>query len=254
MTKNQQKVNEIVIIIYNFLKKHITLNTDITKKDIFEVIKNNNIKYVKDYQIFNAINILINNKVLIRKKQAIYTYNVELAYKESIDMSLNSSTVKVEKKSLRVDGLPYNIAKYIHENEKELITSINIVENFLNIDSKNLKNIAKSIDYLIKNNYIELKNNYYICTDKLIKIINKKEKIEKEKSIKKEKKSIEERLDDLEIDFQDLENDCCKRVKDLEVIVKEILDFLTDKEKSGKKLTLKDKTNQLVNKIFKDVK
>jgi hypothetical protein len=249
MTKNQQKVNEIVIIIYNFLKKHITLNTDITKKDIFEVIKNNNIKYVKDYQIFNAINILINNKVLIRKKQAIYTYNVELAYKESIDMSLNSSTVKVEKKSLRVDGLPYNIAKYIHENEKELITSINIVENFLNIDSKNLKNIAKSIDYLIKNNYIELKNNYYICTDKLIKIIYKKQKPNKKKD-----KTIEERVDDLEIDFQDLENDCCKRVKDLEVIVKEILDFLTDKEKSGKKLTLKDKTNQLVNKIFKDVK
>jgi hypothetical protein len=249
MTKNQQKVNEIVIIIYNFLKKHITLNTDITKKDIFEVIKNNNIKYVKDYQIFNAINILINNKVLIRKKQAIYTYNVELAYKESIDMSLNSSTVKVEKKSLRVDGLPYNIAKYIHENEKELITSINIVENFLNIDSKNLKNIAKSIDYLIKNNYIELKNNYYICTDKLIKIIYKKQKPNKKKD-----RTIEERVVDLEMDFQDLENDCCKRVKDLEVIVKEILEFLTDKEKSGKKLTLKDKTNQLVNKIFKDVK
>lgn len=169
-------------------------------------------------------------------------------------MSLNSPTIKVEKKSLRVDGLPYQIAKYIYNNENYLITSINIVENFLNIDSKNLKNISNSIDYLIKYDYIKLKNGYYICTDKLIKIINKKEKIEKEKSIKKEKKSIEKRLDDLEMDFKDLESDCCKRVKNLEVIIKEILDFLIDKEKSGKKLTLKDKTNGLVNKIFKDVK
>jgi hypothetical protein len=48
MTKNEQKVQEIVIVIFNFLKNHITLNTDITKKDIFEVVENNNIKYVKD--------------------------------------------------------------------------------------------------------------------------------------------------------------------------------------------------------------
>jgi hypothetical protein len=246
MTKNEQKVQEIVIVIFNFLKNHITLNTDITKKDIFEVVENNNIKYIRDYHIFHAINILINNKVLIRKKQAIYTYITELAYKESIDMSLNSSTVKVEKKSLRVDGLPYKIGKYIYDNKKELITSINIVENFLSIDSQNLKNIGSSIDYLINNNYIELKNNYYICTDKLIKIIINK----KEKFIKKENKTIEERLDNLEIDFKDLENECCKRIKDLEIIIKEILDFLTDKDKSDKKLTLKDQTNQLVEKIF----
>lgn len=69
MTKNEQKVQEIVIVIFNFLKEHITLNTDITKKDIFEVVKNNNIKHIKDYHIFHAINILINNEILIRKNK-----------------------------------------------------------------------------------------------------------------------------------------------------------------------------------------
>jgi hypothetical protein len=40
MTKNEQKVQEIVIVIFNFLKNHITLNTDITKKCQYSYSRN----------------------------------------------------------------------------------------------------------------------------------------------------------------------------------------------------------------------